>query len=247
MSAGVWVCGSVSPACVPATPTPLNPHTPTPKKMQLPVYKEDGTEAGRSADLSDAVFGIDPNDHVVWLDVRRVQAARRQGTHKTKERSDVRGSGRKLYRQKGTGNARAGDAKSPIRKTGGRTHGPRPRQYGLNLNKKTKRLARRSVLSAKTQGEELRVVEDFSFDRPSTRQLTGLFEQLELAGRKVLLLTAAHEPHIYRSSKNLPGVSVKEGRNVSTVDLMKADVIVAQEGALDALTQILDTEAKATA
>ena len=213
--------------------------------MELPVYKEDGTEAGRSADLSDAVFGIEPNEHVVWLDVRRVQAAGRQGTHKTKERSDVRGSGRKLYRQKGTGNSRAGDAKSPIRKTGGRTHGARPRQYGLDLNKKTTRLARRSALSAKAQDDALRVVEDFSFDRPSTRQLTSLLKQLELDDRKVLLLTAGHEPHVYRSSKNLPRVTVKEGRNASTVELMKADVIVAQEGALGALTEILDTEAAA--
>ncbi|PSQ83185.1 MAG: 50S ribosomal protein L4 [Bacteroidetes bacterium QS_7_67_15] len=207
--------------------------------MQLPVYSEDGTEAGREATLSDVVFGIEPNEHVVWLDVRRIQAAGRQGTHKTKERSDVRGSGRKLYRQKGTGNARAGDAKSPIRQTGGRAHGARPRDYELNLNKKTKRLARRSALSAKAQEEALRVVEDFSLDRPSTRQLTSLLAQLELEDEKVLLLTAEHEPHIYRSSKNVQNVSVKEGRNASTVDVMKADVILAQEGALDALTQIL--------
>jgi len=207
--------------------------------MQLPVHSEDGTEAGREATLSDVVFGIEPNEHVVWLDVRRIQAAGRQGTHKTKERSDVRGSGRKLYRQKGTGNARAGDAKSPIRQTGGRAHGARPRDYKLNLNKKTKRLARRSALSAKAQEEALRVVEDFSLDRPSTRQLTSLLAQLELEDEKVLLLTAEHEPHIYRSSKNVQNVSVKEGRNASTVDVMKADVILAQEGALDALTQIL--------
>jgi large subunit ribosomal protein L4 len=213
--------------------------------MQLPVYSEDGTEAGREADLSEAVFGIEPNEHVVWLDVRRIQAAERQGTHKTKERSDVRGSGRKLYRQKGTGRSRAGDAKSPIRQTGGRAHGARPREYELNLNKKTKRLARRSALSAKAQEEEeaLRVVEDFSFDRPSTRQLTDLLAQLELGDDdgKVLLLTADHEPYIYRSSKNVPHVSVKEGRNASTVDVMKADVILAQEGALDAITEILDS------
>jgi large subunit ribosomal protein L4 len=213
--------------------------------MQLPIYNQDGTEAGRQADLSDAVFGIEPNEHVVWLDVRRIQAAARQGTHKTKERSDVRGSGRKLYRQKGTGRSRAGDAKSPIRQTGGRAHGARPRDYKLDLNKKTKRLARRSALSAKADADALRVVEDFSFDRPSTRQLTDLLAQLELDGggdddgQKVLLLTAEHAPHVYRSSQNVSNLSVKEGRNASTVDVMKADVILAQEGALDALTQIL--------
>lgn len=208
--------------------------------MELPVHNEDGTEAGRQATLSDAVFGIEPNEHVVWLDVRRIQAAARQGTHKTKERSDVRGSGRKLYRQKGTGRSRAGDAKSPIRQTGGRAHGARPRDYKLDLNKKTKRLARRSVLSAKADADALRVVEDFSFDRPSTRQLTDLLAQLELDGdQKVLLLTAEHAPHVYRSSQNVSNLSVKEGRNASTVDVMKADMILAQEGALDALTDIL--------
>jgi large subunit ribosomal protein L4 len=212
--------------------------------MQLPVYNQDGTEAGRDATLSEAVFDVEPNEHVVWLDVRRIQAAARQGTHKTKERSDVRGSGRKLYRQKGTGNARAGDAKSPIRQTGGRAHGARPRDYKLDLNKKTTRLARRSALSAKARGEALRVVEDFSFDRPSTRRLTGLLAQLELDEEKVLLLTADHEPHIYRSSKNVQNISVKEGRNASTVDVMKAGAILAQEGALDALTRILDDESE---
>jgi large subunit ribosomal protein L4 len=217
--------------------------------MQLPVYNQDGTEAGHEADLSDAVFGIEPHEHAVWLDVRRIQAAGRQGTHKTKERSDVRGSGRKLYRQKGTGNARAGDAKSPIRQTGGRAHGPRPRDYELNLNKKTKRLARRSALSAKADAEAIRVVEDFSFDRPSTGQLTDLLAQLELddGDRKVLLLTAEHAPHVYRSSQNVEDLAVKEGRNASTVDVMKADVILAQEGAVDALTRILDDEAESTA
>lgn len=208
--------------------------------MELPVHNEDGTEAGRQATLSDAVFDIEPNEHVVWLDVRRIQAAARQGTHKTKERSDVRGSGRKLYRQKGTGRSRAGDAKSPIRQTGGRAHGARPRDYELDLNKKTKRLARRSVLSAKADADALRVVEDFSFDRPSTRQLTDLLAQLGLDGdQKVLLLTAEHAPHVYRSSQNVSNLSVKEGRNASTVDVMKADMILAQEGALDALTDIL--------
>lgn len=215
--------------------------------MELSIHGEDGAETGQTVALDESVFDIEPNEHVVWLDVRRIQASGRQGTHKTKERSDVRGSGRKLYRQKGTGRARAGDAKSPIRQTGGRTHGPRPRQYKLNLNKKTKRLARRSVLSDRARSERLRVVEDFSFERPSTHQLTSLFAQLELAGRKVLLLTAEHDAHIYRSSQNLKHVSVKEGRNASTLDLMKADVIVAQESALEAITDILAPEAKAAA
>ena len=211
--------------------------------MELNVYQQDGTEAGRTAALDTSVFDIDPNDHVLWLDVRRIQAAARQGTHKTKERSDVRGSTRKLYRQKGTGNARAGDAKSPIRRTGGRSHGPRPRTYTLNLNKKTRRLARRSALSYKAREEKLRLVEDFSLETPSTRALLDLVRNLDLAGQKVLLLTAQHEPMIYRSSRNLSAFTVKEGVHASTLDLMKADVILLQEGALSRLAEMLGTAA----
>ncbi len=215
--------------------------------MELEVYHQDGSEAGHTAALDASVFGIAPNDHVVWLDVRRVQAAGRQGTHKTKERHDVRGSRRKLYRQKGTGRSRAGDAKSPIRKTGGRAHGPRPRQYKLNLNKKTKCLARRSALSYKAQADALRIVEDFDMDAPSTRRLIDLLGALDLEGRKVLLLTAEHAPAIYTSSRNLSRLQVKEARNASTLDLLRAEVVVLQEGGLEALTALLTLETEAPA
>ena len=215
--------------------------------MELNVYQQDGSEAGRRLVLDASVFDIDPNDHVLWLDVRRIQAAARQGTHKTKERSDVRGSTRKLYRQKGTGNARAGDAKSPIRRTGGRSHGPRPRNYHLNLNKKTRRLARRSALSYKAREDKLRLLEDFSLETPSTRALLDLVTNLDLAGQKVLLLTTQHEPMIYRSSRNLGAFTVKEGLHASTLDLMKADVVLVQEGVLDRLAETLGTTAAAPA
>lgn len=207
--------------------------------MELTVYAQDGSDAGRTVALDPSIFDIAPNDHTIWLDVRRVQAANRQGTHKTKERSDVRGSRRKLYRQKGTGNARAGDAKSPIRKTGGRSHGPRPRDYKLNLNRKTKRLARRSAFAYKAEAGALHVVENFSLDAPTTRVLTDLLAALDVTGRKTLLLTAEHEPAIYRSSHNLRKLTVKEGRNVSTLDVLGADVIILQEGALERITDIL--------
>ncbi|NBB74020.1 MAG: 50S ribosomal protein L4 [Bacteroidetes bacterium] len=209
--------------------------------MELDVYSQDGLSTGRTVMLDDAIFGIEPNEHVVWLDVRRIQAGARQGTHKTKERSDVRGSRRKLYRQKGTGLARAGDAKSPIRKTGGRAHGARPRSYDLDLNKKTRQLARRSAFSAKAQDEALRVVEDFSLDVPNTRQLAEMLQELELVDQKVLILTTAHEPAMYKSSRNMPKVTVKEARNASTLDVLKAQVILLQEGAFDVLRNTFGT------
>ena len=157
--------------------------------MDVDVYQDDGVEAGRTATLDPTIFDIEPNNHVIWLDVKRIQAHERQGTNKTKERSEVRGSTRKLYRQKGTGNARVGDAQSPIRRGGGRAHGARPRSYDHDLNRKEKRLARRSALAYKAQDDAVRVVENFSMDRPSTRELTDLLELLDLADEKVLVAT----------------------------------------------------------
>ncbi len=215
--------------------------------MEAAVYQQDGTEAGRTVALDASVFGIGPNDHVIWLDVRRVQAAGRQGTHKTKERNAVRGSRRKLYRQKGTGYSRAGDAKSPIRKTGGRAHGPRPRQYTLNLNKKTRRLARRSALSYKAQAGAVHVLEDFTLEAPSTRALMDLIGGMDLSGQKVLLLTSEHAPHVYASAGNLRTVQVKEARNASTLDVLGADVVLVQEGGLRALSHVLGTAEPAPA
>jgi large subunit ribosomal protein L4 len=207
--------------------------------METDVYTREGSLAGRSVELEPSVFGIDPNDHVIWLDVRRLQASQRQGTHKTKERNEVAGSRRKLYRQKGTGNARAGDAKSPIRRTGGRAHGVRPRSYDLNLNRKTKRLARRSALAYKAQDEAVRVVEDFSLEEPETRSLVDLAESVEADDRKVLFLTTENEPAIYKSSQNLPDFEVREARNATTFDILNADVVVFQEGGLEMLSEQL--------
>ncbi len=207
--------------------------------MELQVYKIDGSETGRTVTLDASVFGVEPNDHVLWLDVRRIQAHARQGTHKVKERGENAHSTRKLYRQKGTGLARAGSARSPIRKTGGRTFGPRPRTYDVRLNKKTRRLARRSALSYKAREEVVHVVEDLGFEAPSTRQLVELVGNLGLAGRKVLFLTEQHDPALYRSSRNVAKLRVREARNASTLDLLDAQAIVFQEGALDVLSQIL--------
>lgn len=210
--------------------------------MDVEIYQDDGVSSGRTATLAPSVFGIEPNNHVIWLDVKRIQAHERQGTNKTKERSEVRGSTRKLYRQKGTGNARVGDAKSPIRRGGGRAHGARPRDYDHNLNRKEKRLARRSALAYKAEEDAVRVVEDFSMDRPSTRELTDLLDLLDLGGKKVLLATTEVEKEIYQSAKNLQNVNVREVQSVNTVDILDADAVVFQEGALDWLTDVLATE-----
>jgi len=212
--------------------------------MDVEILQEDGIGSGRDATLDSSVFGIEPNDHVIWLDVRRIQAAQRQGTSKTKQRSEVRGSGRKLYRQKGTGNARVGDAQSPIRRGGGRAHGARPRQYKLNLNKKTKRLARRSALSYKAQEDAVRVIEDFSMDAPSTRQLRELLSLIDLADQKVLLVTADTEREIYLSSRNVSNLTVQEARSLNSVDILDAEVILFQEHALEHVTDILATESE---
>ncbi len=207
--------------------------------MELQVYQADGSETGRTVALEASVFGVAPNDHVLWLDVRRIEANARQGTHKVKERGENAHSTRKLYRQKGTGMARAGSARSPLRRSGATTFGPRPRDYGLKLTRKTRRLARCSALSYKAREEALRVVENVAFEVPSTRQLVELVEALGVADRKVLMLTAQHEGALYRSSRNLPRLRVLEARNASTRDLLDAQVIVFQEDALATLARSL--------
>jgi large subunit ribosomal protein L4 len=215
--------------------------------MELEIYQDDGIGSGRTVALDPTVFDIDPNDHVLWLDVKRIQAHQRQGTAKTKERAEIRGSTRKLYRQKGTGNARVGDAKSPIRRGGGRAHGARLRNYTQNLNKKTKRLARRSALSYKARNGNLQVVEDFTIDPPSTRQLTEMFDLLEIEDAKVLIVTDGVREGVLKSSRNLSNVNVQEAGSINTVHILDADVVLLQEGALEHLTGILSTAEKEAA
>jgi large subunit ribosomal protein L4 len=215
--------------------------------MDVEIFQDDGVDAGRTATLEPSVFEIEPNDHVIWLDVKRIQAHERQGTSKTKERAEIRGSTRKLYRQKGTGNARVGDAKSPIRRGGGRAHGARPRKYTHDLNQKEKRLARRSALAYKAQNDGIRVIEDFSMERPSTRELSDILDLLEIAGKKVLFATTEVEKEIYHSAQNLPEVNVREVQSVNTVDILDADVVVFQEGALDWMTDVLSPTEPAAA
>ncbi len=207
--------------------------------MDVEIFQDDGVGSGRTATLEPSVFDIEPNDHIIWLDVKRIQAHERQGTNKTKERAEIRGSTRKLYRQKGTGNARVGDAKSPIRRGGGRAHGADPRDYDHNLNRKEKRLARRSALAYKAQSDAIRVIEDFSMERPSTRELSDILELLEVEGEKVLFATAEVEEEIYQSAQNLSHVNVREVQSVNTVDILDANLVIFQEGALEWMTDVL--------
>jgi len=207
--------------------------------MKVKIYKQDGKASTKSVTLDEKVFGVEPNDHAIWLDVRRIQANGRQGTHKAKERGEVAGSTRKLYRQKGTGGARAGSAKSPIRKSGGTIFGPRPRNYSIKVNKKTQHVARRSALSYKAKGEAIHVVENFSYDAPNTSSLKSMLDSMELAGKSVLLLTGQNETAVYRSGRNVPKLTVRNASECSTLDVMKAQVVVLQEGAVESLVSQL--------
>ena len=212
--------------------------------MKLPVYSRTGARTDRSVELDEAVFGVEPNDHVIWLDVRSIQANARQGTHKTKERAEVSYSTRKLFRQKGTGGARRGSRKSPLLRKGGTVFGPKPHDYVVRVNRKTKQLARRSALAYKLRDEAFRIVEDFALEAPKTREFAALLQGAELTGRKVLFLTNGHDETLYRSGRNVPGLRVLDAVTASTLDVMGAHTVLVQEGALEALTAALRPSTK---
>lgn len=216
--------------------------------MKLDIYKIDGSKSSKKAELSDTIFAVEPNEVVLYEDVRRHLANKRQGTAKTKERSEVAGSTKKMYRQKGTGNARRGDIKSPLLRKGGTVFGPKPRDYSFKLNKKTIQLARKSALSLKANSEGIRIVEDFSFDEPKTSQVADMLKAFEVSDKKVLILTADTDLNIYKSARNIPRVNVLEGYKPNTYQIMNADVILIQESALAILENSIEGKTeKATA
>ncbi|WP_103664564.1 50S ribosomal protein L4 [Gracilimonas amylolytica] len=216
--------------------------------MKLDIYKIDGSKSSKKAELSDTIFAVEPNEVVLYEDVRRHLANNRQGTAKTKERSEVAGSTKKMYRQKGTGNARRGDIKSPLLRKGGTVFGPKPRDYSFKLNKKTIQLARKSALSLKANSEGIRIVEDFSFDEPKTSQVADMLKAFEVSDKKVLILTADTDLNIYKSARNIPRVNVLEGYKPNTYQIMNADVILIQESALTILENSIEGKTeKATA
>ncbi|TYP73489.1 50S ribosomal protein L4 [Aquimarina intermedia] len=200
--------------------------------MKVAVVDINGKETGRKADLSDAVFGVEPNDHAVYLDVKQYLANQRQGTHKAKERAEIVGSTRKIKKQKGTGTARAGSIKSPIFKGGGRIFGPRPRNYSFKLNKNLKRLARRSALSIKANDKAIMVVEDFNFDTIKTKNFTSVLKSLGLDSKKSLFVLGESNNNVYLSSRNLKGSEVITASELSTYKILNANSVVLLEGSL---------------
>ncbi|WP_378186778.1 50S ribosomal protein L4 [Aquimarina sp. W85] len=200
--------------------------------MEVAVVDINGKETGRKADLSDAVFGIEPNDHAVYLDVKQYLANQRQGTHKAKERAEIVGSTRKIKKQKGTGTARAGSIKSPIFKGGGRIFGPRPRSYSFKLNKNLKRLARRSALSIKANDKAIMIVEDFNFDTIKTKNFTSVLKSLGLDSKKSLFVLGESNNNVYLSSRNLKGSEVITSSELSTYKILNANSVVLLESSL---------------
>lgn len=203
--------------------------------MKLDIYNIDGSKSKDVAVLSDAIFAIEPNEVALYEDVRRHLANKRQGTAKTKERSEITGSTKKLYRQKGTGNARRGNIKSPLLRKGGTVFGPKPRDYSFKLNKKVVQLARKSALSVKASEEAIKVVTDFTFDVPKTRQVADMLDALEISGKKVLILTANTDHSVVKSASNIPGISVVEANKPNTYQLLHADMLLIQKSAVEIL------------
>lgn len=207
--------------------------------MELAVLNTQGKATGRKVQLSDAVFGIEPNEHAVYLDVKQHLANQRQGTHKAKERGEVRGSTRKLRKQKGGGGARAGSLRNPLYKGGGRVFGPRPHLYGFKLNKKLKELARKSVLSSQAKNQNITVVEDFNFETPKTKTFLAIVDSLELRDEKVLLVLTEQNKNIYLSSRNLEGVKVLTVNELNTYDLLNTNKVVLVESSVKELENTL--------
>ena len=207
--------------------------------MEGSVLNINGQETGRKVVLNEAVFGIEPNDHVLYLDVKQYLANQRQGTAKAKERSEVSGSTRKLGRQKGGGGARRGDINAPVLVGGGRVFGPKPRDYRFKLNKKVKVLARKSALSYKAQENAVIVVEDFSFDAPKTKDFVNITKNLKVEGKKTLLVLPEVNKNVYLSARNLQRAEVMTANTINAYKVLNADVLIVAESSLNTIDQIL--------
>ncbi len=207
--------------------------------MELSVLNKEGKETGRKVTLNDQIFGIEPSDHAIYLDVKQYMANQRQGTHKSKERGDITGSTRKIKKQKGTGTARAGSIKSPIFRGGGRVFGPRPRNYGFKLNKKVKQLARKSALTYKASEQSILVLEDFNFESPKTKEMVAIKSNLQLADKKSLFVLPTENNNIYLSSRNLQDISVVIASELNTYEILNAKIIVLLEGSVEKIEEAL--------
>ena len=206
--------------------------------MKIEVVNIQGEKTGREVELPQEIFGITPNEHVVYLAVRQYLANQRQGTHKSKERAEIAGSTKKIKRQKGTGTARAGSIKSPVFRGGGRVFGPRPRNYGFKLNKKVKSLARKSALTSKLQKEEIVVVEDFTFDVPQTKQYREILANLNLSDKRSLLVTGDNDSNLYISSKNLKKSKVMRVNELNTYAVLDNNCLILSESSIEKMKEL---------
>ena len=205
--------------------------------MELSVYNIQGQDTGKKVALNSAVFGVEPNDHAIYLDVKQFLANQRQGTHKSKESSEISGSTRKLHKQKGTGGARIGDINSPVLVGGGRVFGPKPRDYRFKLNKKVKALARKSALTYKAQENAIVVVEDFSFEAPKTKDFVALTKNLQVADKKIVLVLSDQNKNVYLSARNLTNARVITLSDLNTYRVLDNKALVLTESALEAINQ----------
>jgi len=210
--------------------------------MEVAVLKSSGEKTTKNVSLSDAVFGIEPNDHAIYLDVKSYLANQRQGTHKSKQRNEISGSSKKIKKQKGTGGARAGNIKNPQFKGGGRVFGPQPRDYSFKLNKKVKDLARRSALSYKAKGNSIAILEDFNFDAPKTKQYLSLLKSLSLGDKKTLFVLSEVNKNVVLSGRNLRHSKITTAEQINTYDLMNADSIIFMESSISKVENLLNKE-----
>ena len=206
--------------------------------MEIKVLNKAGQETGRTVTLDEQIFGIEPNDHAIYLDVKQILANKRQGTHASKERGEVSGSTKKLKKQKGTGGARAGSLKSPVFVGGGRVFGPRPRNYDFKLNKKVKELARKSALTYKALEEAILVIEDFTFESPKTREMVQISNNLKINDKKSLFVLPEENKNIYLSSRNLQGVSVVTASELNTYQILNAKRVVVLESSVSKIEEL---------
>lgn len=207
--------------------------------MQLSIFKIDGSESKEKIELPSNVFEVEPNHHLIYQAVRTYLSNQRQGTHKAKERSEVRGGGKKPWKQKGRGTARAGTTRSPVWVGGGTVHGPRPHTYKLSMTKKSAQLARKSALSLKAKNGEIMVVEDINFEKPKTKDFSSILKNLNIDGKKVLMLTVKNNENVYKSGRNIAKVNVLNADNAATYDLLNNQMILIQKSALEDLCKPL--------
>lgn len=208
--------------------------------MELVVYKTDGTQSGKTAELNPSIFGIEPNNHAIYLDVKSYLANQRQGTSKAKERSELSGSTRKLFRQKGTGNARRGDIKSPLLRGGARVFGPRPRNYSIKINKKVKQLARKSALAYKATAQDITLVDAINFDAPKTKNFIEILKKFDFVNKKLLLVLDESNKSVFLSTRNLQNVKVINASQLNTYEILWAQKVLMTEGSLTQIEEILN-------